>query len=807
MRILGMPLPVLKRCYAAALPGLWLACLPLTLGASVRPLPEEVPCAVKDAQAWQEPEVVALGGLVGARVLGNEADRLLNVDTDRLLEGYRHRPGRQSWDGEHVGKWLHAATLAWVNTGDARLRAKLETTAMALIACQLTDGYLGTYIPADRWTEWDVWAHKYNLLGLITYMRYTGDTRPLAACRRMADLLCSEFGDAKGQRDIITQGSLQHVGMASTSVLEPMVLLYRFTGDKRYLDFCHYIVRAWESPAGPHIVSTLLAGKGVNRIGDAKAYEMLSCINGALELYRTTGERELLLAAKEAWEDITARRLYLTGTASWHEVFHDDFDLERASNTGETCVTVTWLQFNAQLLRLTGEAKYAGQLERTILNQLFGAQQPDCRKWSYYVNLEGRKAYTDNLDGQCCLSSGPRGVALIPTFAASVDREGVVLNLLSPLKAELQLADGRPVSLAVTTKYPAEGEVCVGFPAVPGGSFALKLCLPVWAGHPQVLVNGTAVKPESSPDGYACIRREWKAGDSVVLQLPVVAGLVPGEHGDQGRAALTYGPLIFALDEPSISAAGQSISTVRLAGRTAEDIHLTVQRQASGATPGTLGLSLEADVIACKSGPSVQAGQRLRARFLPFSEAGANGAAYRIWVQLPQQGDENLLAYGKAFGSEPAKDFGAINDGNPATHVAFEPVKPGEEVWAGVRLEAPARLVAFKYWSGTIIWDDGRLYYPGWFDTSKELPRIEVMTSADSPWQCVGSLEAYPRTKADHWPEIEDAKGFSLQLAKPVVAVAVRIVGRVSGGGDLRHSSLSIGELEAIGTPIAPLSR
>ena len=35
-----------------------------------------------------------------------------------------------------------------------------------------------------------------------------------------------------------------HVGMAASSVLEPMVQLFRLTGEQRYLDFCWYIIDA-----------------------------------------------------------------------------------------------------------------------------------------------------------------------------------------------------------------------------------------------------------------------------------------------------------------------------------------------------------------------------------------------------------------------------------------------------------------------------------------------------------------------------------------------------------------------------------
>src|SRR5436305_567198 len=135
-----------------------------TFGATV--VPDKVVPMVPDKQGFQAPDTVHLAGWIGTRVDANEANRLVKLDPTRLLEGYRKRPGRQAWDGEHVGKWLHAATLAWVNTGDPALRDKLDYVASELIKCQLPDGYLGTYLDKDRWTEWDVWAHKYNLIGL-----------------------------------------------------------------------------------------------------------------------------------------------------------------------------------------------------------------------------------------------------------------------------------------------------------------------------------------------------------------------------------------------------------------------------------------------------------------------------------------------------------------------------------------------------------------------------------------------------------------------------------------------------------------
>src|SRR6478752_5531500 len=242
--------------------------------------------------------------------------------------------------------------------------------------------------------------------------------------------------------------------MAPTSVLEPMVLLYRFTGEPRYLEFCRYILRAWEQPNGPHIISRLLTLKRVDKVGNGKAYEMLSCLNGALEYYRTVGDHQIFEACLNAWQDIVDHRLYITGAASYGELFHGDYDLPNVNNVGETCVTVTWLQFNAQLLRLTGEARFAEQLEHVVFNQLFGAQKCDGSAWGYYVQMEGKKPYSSNLDGHCCLSSGPRGVALIPTFAMTTDADGAVINLYDSGSATLTLRNGEAMSIEMQTQYP-----------------------------------------------------------------------------------------------------------------------------------------------------------------------------------------------------------------------------------------------------------------------------------------------------------------------------------------------------------------
>jgi hypothetical protein len=283
-----------------------------------------------------------------------------------------------------------------------------------LIQSQLPDGYLGTYIPDQYWTSWDLWSHKYNLYGLLAYYSLTGYQPALQTCRKMGDLLCKTFGNKPGQQDIIKAG--EHIGMAATSVLDPMVELYKYTNDKKYLDFCYYILEAWEQTNGPKIISTLLSDGHVNKVANGKAYEMLSNLVGLIKLYRLTGDEHFLNPVLIAWKDIVANRLYITGTTSSYEIFQDDQFLPASikDNMGEGCVTTTWIQLNQNLLSISGDIKYLEQIERCIYNQLLGAENPQTGCVSYYTPLMDKKPFS--CDITCCTSSVPRGIAMIPYF-------------------------------------------------------------------------------------------------------------------------------------------------------------------------------------------------------------------------------------------------------------------------------------------------------------------------------------------------------------------------------------------------------
>ena len=520
--------------------------------ASSIPVPATVDPVVMDKTAPIVPTAVELSGLLGERIRAHTGNRILNIDEDVLLGGFRSRPGSHPWIGEHVGKWLHAASLLWLSSQDARLQEKITRVAKGLIAAQGEDGYLGTYVPEKRFglykdADWDVWSHKYCLIGLLSYYGISGDPEALAACKRAGDLLASVF---PRHRSILKAGT--HVGMAATSILEPIVLLYRATGEKKYLDFALYIVSSWDEPGGPRILSAMLKEKTVLAVGNRKAYEMLSNYVGLCELYRATGKPEFLQAAQYAWEDVSAKRLYITGGASAGEHFQPDGQLpnDTGAHIQEMCVTTTWMQLCWQLFRLTGEEKYAAALEQIVFNEMLAAQKPDGSGYAYFTPLEGQKPFRPDSprpgDMDCCNSSGRRALGLAPTLLGTLDADGFRINTFAPACWRVTIS-GVPVTITLKSRFPSDGIGTIEVDPQAETDFALALRVPRWTTDPSVSMGDKVLQPKSGT--YLTIKRSWRRGDVVKFSFPFVPEVHMGTGSNEGRLAVTAGPLVLALDQ------------------------------------------------------------------------------------------------------------------------------------------------------------------------------------------------------------------------------------------------------------------
>jgi DUF1680 family protein len=176
---------------------------------------------------------VTMNGFVGNKLQASYQNRILAQDVDRLVAPFNNRTETSCWQSEFWGKWFTSAVLAYRYHPDAKLKSILDSAVAKLLATQAPDGYIGNYKEASHLEQWDIWGRKYCMLGLLAYYDLTGNAASLNGARKIADHLMKELQVKEVK--IVKKGN--HRGMAASSVLEPIVLLYNRTKEKRYLDF------------------------------------------------------------------------------------------------------------------------------------------------------------------------------------------------------------------------------------------------------------------------------------------------------------------------------------------------------------------------------------------------------------------------------------------------------------------------------------------------------------------------------------------------------------------------------------------
>ncbi len=565
---------------------------------------------------------IQLTGYLGDRLNANLNERLLKIDEQGILECFYNRPGKQGWVGEYAGKYLHATARAWRYSQNNQLKMQMDRIVDILLASQLPDGYLGTYLPKDYWTSWDVWAHKYDMLGLLSYYELTGYEPALQACINIGDLMCRTFGKNPGQLNIEEKGA--HVGMASCSILEPMTELYRFTGNKKFLDFCNYIIEAYDHPNGAKIITTLNAVGKVNKTANAKAYEMMSNCTGIVKLYQLTGDPKLLSAMENAWNDISANRLYITGTSSKGEHFQDDnvFPADNSVNMGEGCVSTTWLQFSQAMYYLKGESKYIDEIEKTIYNHLFAAENPITGCVAYYTALQGTKPYRCNIMGHCCLASIPRGIVAIPELVyAKNTKNGCFINIYSPgtLSESITTSEGQsiPIKVIVNSNFPeaASSEITVAIQNQ--ANFTIALRVPDWCKNFVAKVEGTEYK---GIDGqYLEITRTWNPISKIAISMDLNVRALEGGQSYPGYIAIKSGTQVLAFD--------QSLNPTITDPEKLEITNAAISLLPSSTLPKNwFGKQIySANALYNKKPVEIM--------LVPFAEAGQSGGDVRVWIK------------------------------------------------------------------------------------------------------------------------------------------------------------------------------
>lgn len=179
-----------------------------------------------------------ISGYVGERINDCITHRVKGQDVDHLIEPFRNRVEKGRWQMEFWGKWVQGAIASYRYNHDPELYEIIKKSAEDIMSTQTEDGYIGNYPPQYQLNTWDVWGRKYTTLGLLSWYDLSKDKKALQSACRVIDHLMSQVGP--GKRDIATTGL--YFGMASCSVLEPVLYLYKKTNEQKYLDFANHFV-------------------------------------------------------------------------------------------------------------------------------------------------------------------------------------------------------------------------------------------------------------------------------------------------------------------------------------------------------------------------------------------------------------------------------------------------------------------------------------------------------------------------------------------------------------------------------------
>lgn len=554
---------------------------------------------------------------------------MLEMFADRDRQPYRDMV---PWAGEFSGKYLTGAVQVLRLTGDPELRRQIEWFVGELTSLQDEDGYLGPWPSGAHVTNkvvypdgrvhgtWDTWGHYHNMLGLLLWHEDTGDKRALRCARRMADLLCAKYLGEVKPRLVETGGDEMNLAPAHS-----LCLLYRATGEKRYLDLARQVVDVefgaagseLQWPAGNYLEGPL-AGIEFFELPKPR-WESLHPIMALVELYYITGEPRYRQAFERIWWSIANLDRHNNGGFSSGEQANGNPFHPGAI---ETCCTIAWSALSVEMLRLTGDPRVVDELELSLLNSIAGMHSPSGRWATYNTPMDGvRRASAHEIVFQsregtpelnCCSVNSARGFGLLSDWALMRDDEGLVLNWYGPCALRTELPHCGRVTITQSSAYPVDGRVTLTIRPARIAEFAIKLRIPRWSVSTRVKVNGRTVA-DVRPASYLAIRRKWRAGDRIDVALDMTPHCWDGELECAGKSSLFRGPILLTYDRrfnsmdpdriPPLDA--RSLSARRLGWR--------------GRNPPQLLLEFTA----------VGGG---KVRLCDFGSAGIGGTPYRSWL-------------------------------------------------------------------------------------------------------------------------------------------------------------------------------
>jgi DUF1680 family protein len=477
------------------------------------------------------------------------------------------------WDSD-LAKSIETIAYSLYRKPNPELEARADAIIDLYEKLQDPDGYLNSFFqrikPEWKWTNMrdfhELYCAGHMIEAAVAYHQATGKRKFLDVMSRMADYMVKRFGRGPGQ----VRGYCGH-----EEVELALVRLARETGNSSYMELAKFFVDERGQAPNFFVEEAIAHGrdpKGVQAntleynqshmplreqtkvVGHA--VRAMYIYSGMADIATEYHDDSLTHALEALWADLTQKQMYLTGgigPAAANEGFTDYYDLPNESAYAETCASVGLVFWANRMLGRGPNRLYADTMEQALYNGAIAGLSRDGKTFFYENPLEsaGKHHRWDWHRCPCCPPNIARLVASIGSYMYGVADDEIAVHLYGESTARIDLAGGA-VTLTQQTQYPWDGAIGLSVAVDKPTRFALSLRIPAWAKGAAIAVNGQALDVGGvTSDGYARIDREWRAGDSVRLDLPLVPRALranPKVRQDAGRVAVMRGPLVYCLE-------------------------------------------------------------------------------------------------------------------------------------------------------------------------------------------------------------------------------------------------------------------
>jgi len=495
--------------------------------------------------------------------------------------------GDYGFNDSDLYKIIEGASYALMIKDDPELASYLDTLVHYISEAQEDDGYLYTpwtlkandynefycctYSDEGRWIETPNSSHEFYNAGhmyeaAVAHYLATGSRAFLDVAVKNADLIYEVC---------ITQGNDYVPGHQEIEI--GLAKLYRVTGDERYLKLAkHFLDIRADVLDGTYSQAQLPVTEQTEAVGHAvRANYMYSAMADVAAL---TGDSAYLKAIGKLWDNVVEKKLSVTGgvgASRRGEAYGENYELPNHPYN-ETCAAIANVYWNHRMFLLHGDSKYMDVLERTLYNGVISGLSLDGTLFFYPNTLQhdGVATFNQGVNGRspwfscsCCPSNLSRFIPNVAGYAYAVRGEVAYVNLFMNSEASLQTGGGE-LLIRQQSHYPWEGTIRLDIENESAVQAALHIRIPGWAmnqpvpsdlfrfadyrlAKPLLKVNGREVEIRTEK-GYAVLDGNWKKGDRITLELPMVDHIIQANEkveAKTGLLAVQYGPLVYCAEE------------------------------------------------------------------------------------------------------------------------------------------------------------------------------------------------------------------------------------------------------------------